>query len=325
MGPTVSNPPKNRNPWLRFLDQFNNVHIYILLIAGAITALLTHWVDSGVIFGVVIVNAVIGFLQEGKAERAMDAIRTMLSPCAMTLRDGHYREIPAENLVPGDLVQLRAGDRIPADLRLLQPRDLRVDESALTGESVPVDKQLPSVPETAPIGDRTNMAYSGTLVTDGRGLGVVVATGELTQVGHINELLGSVHTLTTPLLSQIAGFGRLLTLAILALAAMTFLFGVLVHGEPLDQMFLASVALAVAAIPEGLPAIVTITLAIGVQAMARRNVIIRRLPAVETLGSVTAICSDKTGTLTQNETTPNCSRTTMATGCHTETPWTLRW
>ncbi len=302
-GPNRLQPPQSRSPWLRFLGQFHNVLIYILLIAGVVTALLAHWVDSGVIFGVVVINAVIGFLQEGKAERAMDAIRNMLSPSAMVLRDGHFREIDAEALVPGDLVQLQAGDRVPADLRLLRLRDLRIDEAALTGESVPVDKQLACVAESAPIGDRCNMAYSGTLVTYGQGLGLVVATGELTQVGHISELLGSVHTLTTPLLNQIARFGRVLTVTILALAALTFLFGVLVHGEPADRMFLAGVALAVAAIPEGLPAIITITLAIGVQAMARRNVIIRRLPAVETLGSVTVICSDKTGTLTHNELT----------------------
>jgi magnesium-transporting ATPase (P-type) len=293
----------SRSPWLRFFDQFHNVLIYILLAAGVITALLAHWVDSGVIFGVVIINAIIGFLQEGKAERAMDAIRGMLSPSAMVLRDGHYREIPAEQLVPGDLVQLRAGDRVPADLRLLTLRDLRIDEAALTGESVPVEKSEGSVSATTPIGDRTNMAWSGTLVTYGRGLGLVIATGEHTQVGHISELLGSVHTLTTPLLNQIARFGRVLTVVILALAAATLLFGVLVHDQPPAQMFLAAVALAVAAIPEGLPAIITITLAIGVQSMARRNVIIRRLPAVETLGSVTVICSDKTGTLTHNEMT----------------------
>ena len=299
-GPNRLKPPQTRSPWLRFLGQFHNVLIYILLAAGAITALLGHWVDSGVIFGVVVINAIIGFLQEGKAEKAMDAIRNMLAPMAMTLRDGHYREIPADELVPGDLVQLQAGDRVPADLRLLRLRDLRIDEAPLTGESVPVDKQLALVSVTAPVADRLNMAYSGTLVTYGQGHGLVVATGEQTQVGHISELLGSVQSLTTPLLNQIARFGRVLTLVILALALLTFLFGVLVHDQPLDQMFLAGVALAVAAIPEGLPAII---LAIGVQSMARRNVIIRRLPAVETLGSVTVICSDKTGTLTRNEMT----------------------
>jgi magnesium-transporting ATPase (P-type) len=302
-GPNRLNPPAAQNPWLRFLRQFHNVLIYILLVAGAITALLEHWVDSGVIFGVVVINAIIGFLQEGKAERAMDAIRNMLSPSAMVWRNNHLREIPAEQLVPGDTVQLNAGDRVPADLRLLRVRDLRIDEAALTGESLPVDKLTDSVSETAPVAERFCMAYSGTLVTFGQGLGLVVATGDRTEVGHISELLGSVHTLTTPLLNQIARFGRVLTLVILALAVATFLFGVLVHGEALDQMFLAGVALAVAAIPEGLPAIITITLAIGVQAMARRNVIIRRLPAVETLGSVTVICSDKTGTLTHNEMT----------------------
>lgn len=302
-GPNSLKPPAGESPWLRFLQQFHNVLIYILLAAGVITALLRHWVDSGVIFGVVIINAIIGFLQEGKAERAMDAIRNMLSPSAMAWRDNHLREVPAEQLVPGDVVQLQAGDRVPADLRLLRLRDLRIDEAALTGESVPVEKLTACTAATAPVAERLNMAYSGTLVTCGQGLGLVVATGEQTEVGHISELLGSVHTLTTPLLNQIARFGRALTLVILALASLTFLFGVLAHGEPLDQMFLAAVALAVAAIPEGLPAIITITLAIGVQAMARRNVIIRRLPAVETLGSVTVICSDKTGTLTHNEMT----------------------
>ena len=302
-GPNSLKPPAAQNPLLRFLRQFHNVLIYILLIAGTITALLGHWVDSGVILGVVVINAIIGFLQEGKAERAMDAIRNMLSPSAMVWRDNHLREIPASRLVPGDMVQLGAGDRVPADLRLLRVRDLRIDEAALTGESVPVDKRTDSVSETAAIAERFGMAYSGTLVTYGQGLGLVVATGDRTEVGHISELLGSVDTLTTPLLTQIARFGRVLTLAILALATLTFLFGVLVRGEPLDQMFLAGVALAVAAIPEGLPAIITITLAIGVQSMARRNVIIRRLPAVETLGSVTVICSDKTGTLTHNEMT----------------------
>jgi magnesium-transporting ATPase (P-type) len=302
-GPNSLKPPAGRNPWLRLLEQFRNVLIYILLIAGVITALLGHWVDSGVIFGVVAINAVIGFLQEGKAERAMDAISNLLSRSAMVLRDSHFREMPAERLVPGDLVQLRAGDRVPADLRLLRVRELRIEEAALTGESLPVEKQVSCTPDNAPVAERFNMAYSGTLVSYGQGLGLVVATGELTEVGHISELLGSVHTLTTPLLNQIARFGRVLTLAILALAGLTFLFGVLIHGEPLDQMFLAGVALAVAAIPEGLPAIITITLAIGVQAMARRNVIIRRLPAVETLGSVSVICSDKTGTLTHNEMT----------------------
>ena len=302
-GANALKPPAAQSPWLRFLRQFHNVLIYILVAAGTITALLGHWVDSGVIFGVVVINAIIGFLQEGKAEHAMNAIRNLLSPSAMVWRGNHLREIPATELVPGDLVQLQAGDRVPADLRLLRLRELRIDEAALTGESVPVDKRPAAVAGATPVAERFNMAYSGTLVTYGQGLGLVVATGEQTEVGHISELLGSVDTLTTPLLSQIAAFGRMLTLVILALAGFTMLFGVLFHGEPLDQMFLAGVALAVAAIPEGLPAIITITLAIGVQAMARRNVIIRRLPAVETLGSVTVICSDKTGTLTHNEMT----------------------
>ncbi len=302
-GPNTLKPPPGPKAWLRFLAQFHNVLIYILLVAGAVTALLGHWVDSSVIFAVVLINAVIGFLQEGKAERAMDAIRNLLSLSAMALRDGHRRQIPASELVPGDLVQLEAGDRVPADLRLLRVRDLRVDEAALTGESLPVEKATARVPENAPVAERFNMAYSGTLVTYGQALGLVVSTAEKTQVGRISELLGSVNPLTTPLLNEIARFGRILTAGILLLAGLTFVFGVTLHGEPLDQMFLAGVALAVAAIPEGLPAIITIALAIGVQSMARRHVIIRRLPAVETLGSVSVICSDKTGTLTRNEMT----------------------
>ncbi len=302
-GPNSLKPPPGPNPWRRLLAQFHNVLIYILLVAAVVTALLGHWIDSSVIFAVVLINAFIGFLQEGKAERAMDAIRNMLSPSAMALRDGHRREIHASDLVPGDLVQLQAGDRVPADLRLLHVRDLRVNEAALTGESLPVEKATDCPPANAPVAERSNMAYSGTLVTYGQALGLVVATGEKTQVGRISELLSTVSPLTTPLLSEIARFGRLLTVGILLLAGLTFVFGVTLHGEPLDQMFLAGVALAVAAIPEGLPAIITIALAIGVQSMARRHVIIRRLPAVETLGSVTVICSDKTGTLTRNEMT----------------------
>ncbi len=292
---------KRRSAFVRFLTQFHNVLIYILLIAGAVTALLGHWIDSSVIFAVVIINAIIGFVQEGKAEQAMDAIRHMLSPSAMALRDGHLKHVPAETLVPGDLVQLQAGDRVAADLRLLRSHELRIDEAALSGESAPVDKNVSAVPEPAALSDRFDMAFSGTMVTYGQGLGVVVATGTATELGRISDLIAQVPTLTTPLLQQLARFGRQLTVAILALAVISFLLGVLIHGNSFDDMFLAAVAIAVAAIPEGLPAVITITLAIGVQRMARRNVIIRRLPAVETLGSVSIIASDKTGTLTRNE------------------------
>ncbi len=296
-------PPRRHGPLVRFLLQFHNVLIYVLLGAAAVTAALAHWVDTGVILGVVVINAVIGFIQEGKAERALDAIRNMLSHQALVRRDGRLVEVPAEALVPGDVVSLQSGDKVPADLRLFWVRELRVDESILTGESVPVGKSTESVSADTSIGDRRCMVYSGTLVTYGQAQGVVVATGDATEIGRISRLLAQVQTLVTPLLRQMARFGRWLTGAIIAIAALTFLFGVLVWDYTATEMFLAAVGLAVAAIPEGLPAIMTITLAIGVQRMARRNAIIRRLPAVETLGSVTVICSDKTGTLTRNEMT----------------------
>jgi magnesium-transporting ATPase (P-type) len=285
----------------RFLRQFNNILIYVLLAAGGVTVALAHYVDAGVIFGVVVVNAIIGFLQEGKAERALDAIRKMLSPQATVRRDGQRQSIAAEGLVPGDIVLLDSGDRVPADIRLVEVKRLSIDEAVLTGESVPVDKNPAAVAAGAVVGDRRSMAFAGTLVTRGVGTGVVVATGEATEVGGIGRMLGEVEGVATPLMTQLTRFGRALTLAILVLTLFVFAIGVFVHGFALDAMFMAAVGLAVAAIPEGLPAIVTITLAIGVERMARRNAIIRRLPAVETLGAVDVICSDKTGTLTRNE------------------------
>nr|MBS0022276.1 cation-transporting P-type ATPase [Gammaproteobacteria bacterium] len=302
-GPNLLPPPKRRGPLARFLLQFHNVLIYVLLAAAIITALLGHWVDSGVILGVVVINAVIGFIQEGKAERALEAIRGMLSPHAEVLRDGRRQEIDAIDLVPGDIVFLASGDRVPADLRLTEVKSLKIEEAALTGESVAVEKQLEPVPKDAPLGDRGSMAWSGTLVTYGQARGVVVATGPATEIGRISRMLSEVQELTTPLLRQLAVFGHWLTGAILFMAASAFAFGTLVRDFTPGEMFLAAVGLAVAAIPEGLPAILTITLAIGVQSMARRNAIVRRLPAVEALGSITAICSDKTGTLTRNEMT----------------------
>ena len=288
---------------MRFLLQFHNVLIYVLLAAGMVTVALGHAVDAGVIFGVVVINAAIGFIQEGKAERALDAIRDMLSLHAQVLRDGRRQEVMADTLVPGDIVFLVSGDKVPADLRLLEVRSLRIEEAALTGESLAVEKSTVAVSDDASLGDRSCMAYSGTLVIYGQAVGLVVATATRTEIGRISAMLNEVQTLSTPLLRQLAGFGRVLTWAILAVAAVTYGFGVLVRGYPSGEMFLAAVGLAVAAIPEGLPAIMTITLAIGVQAMARRNAIIRRLPAVEALGSVTVICTDKTGTLTRNEMT----------------------
>ena len=302
-GPNLLPPPKRRGPLPRFLLQFHNVLIYVLLGAAGITAALGHWVDSGVILGVVVINAIIGFIQEGKAESALEAIRGLLSPHAQVLRNGHRREIDASELVPGDIVFLVSGDRVPADLRLLEVKGLKVDEAALTGESLAVEKRTEAVAADAPLGDRASMAWSGTLVTYGQATGVVVATGGATEIGRISRLLSEVRELATPLLRQMAVFGQWLTWIILGVAALAFAFGVLARGYTAGEMFLAAVGLAVAAIPEGLPAILTITLAIGVQAMARRNAIVRRLPAVEALGSVTVICSDKTGTLTRNEMT----------------------
>jgi magnesium-transporting ATPase (P-type) len=296
-------PPHRRGPFLRFALQFHNILIYVLLAASAVTAVLAHWIDTAVIVGVVVINAVIGFIQEGKAERALEAIRRMLSLHASVKRGGKKSRIPADALVPGDIVFLRSGDKVPADLRLIDVKNLQVQEAVLTGESLAVEKEVAPVPKTAELGDRWSMAYSGTLVTYGQATGVVVATGEATEIGHISSMLAEVKTMATPLLQQLAVFGRWLTLAIIAIAGLTFGFGILVRGYTASDMFLAAVGLAVAAIPEGLPAIMTITLALGVQRMAQRNAIIRRLPAVETLGSLSVICSDKTGTLTRNEMT----------------------
>jgi len=297
-GPNRIPEMRTRGPLVRFLYQFHNILIYVLMAASAVTAVLGHWLDASVILGVVLANAVIGFVQEGKAENALRAIRQMLSPNAMVMRDGRQMKIRAEELVPGDVILLQSGDKVPADLRLFRVKGLQ-----LTGESMAVEKITDPVTLESVIGDRRCMAFSGTIVTHGQGSCVVVATGAQTEIGRISTLVSEVESVTTPLLRQMAQFGRWLTMAILGIAIITFAFGSLVRDYVATEMFLAAVSLAVAAIPEGLPAIMTITLAIGVQRMARRNAIIRRLPAVETLGAVTVICSDKTGTLTRNEMT----------------------
>jgi len=302
-GPNRLVPPRRRGPLLRLVLQFHNILLYVMMAAAAITAMLGHGVDTGVLLAAVVVNAVIGFIQEGKAESAMEAIRHMLSPHATVLREGRRLDIDASDLVPGDRVLLASGDRVPADLRLVDVRELRVDEAALTGESLPVDKDTCAVAVNAPLGDRSGMAHAGTLVVYGQATGIVVATGSRTELGRINRMLEGVRSLSTPLLRQIDRFGRYLALTILAVAAATFVVGVLWRGHAPAEMFMMVVALAASAIPEGLPAIMTVTLALGVQRMARRHAIVRRLPAVETLGAVTVICSDKTGTLTRNEMT----------------------
>jgi magnesium-transporting ATPase (P-type) len=302
-GPNRLPAPKRHGPLVRLARQFHNVLIYVLIVAGAVMLVLREWVDAGVIFGVVVINALIGFLQEGKAERALEGITKMLSAEALVVREGARRLVNAEELVPGDIAVIESGDKVPADLRLLTAKNLNIDESALTGESVPVGKSTDPVPNDAVVGDRHCLAHSGTLVTSGQGLGVVISTGNRTEIGQISQMVADVRVLTTPLINQMSTFGRIIALAILVLAGLTFAFGFLVRNLTAAETFLASVAIAVAAIPEGLPAIMTITLALGVQRMARRKAIIRRLAAVDTLGAVTVICSDKTGTLTRNEMT----------------------
>ncbi len=300
-GPNQLPEPPRRSPVLRFLSHFHNVLIYVLIASAAVTAALSHWIDTGVILAVVIVNAVIGYIQEGRAEQAMDAIRGMLAPRSAVLRDGQRVSLDAADLVPGDVVLVEAGDRVPADLRLIEARALTVEEAILTGESVPVDKDTTPVAQDADLGDRTSMLFSGTLIAAGAGRGVVSATGGDTEIGQISGMLGGVETLTTPLVAQMDRFARFLTVFILIVAGALFSYGYFVGKMPFSDLFMAIVGLSVAAIPEGLPAVLTITLAVGVQAMSRRNAIVRRLPAIETLGSVSVICSDKTGTMTRNE------------------------
>ncbi|MEZ5457837.1 MAG: HAD-IC family P-type ATPase [Steroidobacteraceae bacterium] len=290
-----------RGRWMRLLQQFRNLFIYVLLAAALIALLLGHPVDAAVILAVIMLNAAIGFVQEGRAEASLDAIRAMIDPRALVIRDGRRVTIAAEEIVPGDVVVLESGDRVPADLRLLRERNLRIAEAALTGESIAVEKCTEPVVRDAALGDRASMAYSGTLVTGGQGIGVAVRTGSATELGRISAMLEQVSALETPLTRQMDRFARALTLVIVAVCAVVFTWAHLRHDYPFGEAFMVVVGLAVSAIPEGLPAILTITLAIGVARMARRNAIVRRLPAVETLGSVSVICSDKTGTLTRNE------------------------
>lgn len=301
-GPNAIPVCSGHGPLVTFLLQFHQPLIYILLVASGITAALQEWIDAGVIFAVVLVNAIIGFLQESKAAKALEALAKMMVTEARVLRSGECQKIPSVDLVPGDIVLLQSGDKVPADVRLIHCRDLQIDESTLTGESVPVQKGCDPLPAETLLADRRNLTFSSTLVTYGQGRGVVFATGAKTEVGRISTLVSTADILETPLTRKIAGFSRLLLIVILALAALTFMVGVM-RGQSAFDMFMAAVALAVGAIPEGLPAALTITLAIGVSRMARRRAIIRKLPAVETLGSTTTVCSDKTGTLTVNQMT----------------------
>jgi magnesium-transporting ATPase (P-type) len=300
-GPNELPVAATRPPMMRFLAQFHSTLIYVLLAAAVLAGALGHGLDAIVIVTVVLVNAFVGFLQEGKAERALAAIRSLVSPRAHVLREGQRITVPVADLIPGDVVLLEAGDRVPADLRLLRARGLLVDEALLTGESVAAQKQEHPAPRDAPLGDRHSMAFSGTLVAAGQASGVVVATGEHTELGRIGQLVEAADSGTTPLLRQIDRFGRLFALFVLVASVVLFAYVVWWRGWPVVDALLAVVAIAVSVIPEGLPAIITVTLAVGVQRMAAHNAVIRSLPAVETLGATSVICSDKTGTLTRNE------------------------
>lgn len=293
---------RGTSPLLRFLWQFNQPLLYILLIAGAIKALIGQWVNAWVIWGVTLINAIIGFIQESKAESAIAALASSVQTNATIFRNGQKVQVPSTELVPGDLVLLTSGDKVPADLRLIKSRNLQVNESALTGESVATEKNIQPLNTNTGLAERLNMAYAGSFVTFGTGSGIVVAIGEATETGRISQLIEQGTSLKTPLTRKFDKFSRTLLYIILGIAALTFAVG-LAYGNTWAEMFEAAVAFAVSAIPEGLPAVVTVTLAIGVSRMARRNAIVRKLPAVETLGGATVICSDKTGTLTENQMT----------------------
>ena len=301
-GKNVLSKKKGENLFILFLNQFNQALVYILLAAALGVGLLQEWVEMWAILGVVLINALIGFFQESKAKKAIESLSGSMEAETTVIRDRDKKKILASELVPGDIVVLQSGDRVPADLRLFNNRDLQIDEAALTGESLPVEKRTDLLQSDTVLADRRNMAYSSTLVTYGTGTGVVVETGDDTEIGKINQMISSADVLATPLTQKIAKFSHLVLWVILGLAGITIIAGIL-RGLPLKNIFIEAVAMAVGTIPEGLPAVVTITLAIGVSRMARRRAIIRKLPAVETLGSTTVICSDKTGTLTQNEMT----------------------
>lgn len=300
MNELVEEPGKSI--WAMFFDQFKEYLIILLFIAAIVAGFLGEWMDSAVIMGIVILNAVIGVFQEYKAEQSLAALKRLSSPLAKVIRNGHVKSIPAPELVPGDIIILEAGDFVPADARLIETANLKIEEAALTGESVPVEKTTVVLAEELPLGDQKNLAFMGTVVTYGRGKAVVTATGMKTEIGRIADLLKQAVPEPTPLQQRLAEFGKYLGTLALAVCALIFVLGWL-RGEDLTMMFLTSISLAVAAIPEGLPAIVTIVLAIGVQRLAKQRAIIRKLPAVETLGAATVICSDKTGTLTQNQMT----------------------
>ncbi len=302
-GPNALPEKKGKPGWLRFLAHFNDVLIYVLLAAAALTAIMGHWVDTLVILGVTVINALIGHIQESNAEKSLQGIRNMLSSDARVQRNGKHETIPTRDLVPGDIVILRAGDRVPADMRLIETHNLRVEEAILTGESTVVDKITDALEGDLPLGDRVNMVFSGTTVSAGGGVGVVTATGAQTELGHINQMMAGIEKHRTPLLVQMDKLGKAIFAIILAMMVALFIFSLALRDIPMGELLLSLISLAVAAVPEGLPAIISIILSLGVQTMARKRAIIRKLPTVETLGAMTVICSDKTGTLTMNEMT----------------------
>lgn len=297
-------PEQEKTPeWLKFMKHFHDVLIYILLVAAVVTFILGHYIDTVVIILVAVINALIGYIQEGKAEKALDGIKNMLSLHATVVREGKRHDIEAEDLVPGDVVLVKAGDKVPADIRLVEADHLKAEEASLTGESTSVKKQTSVLDDDTVLGDRVNMLFSGTSISQGTGRGIVVATGEDTEIGQINQSMQDVEEIKTPLLKQTDDFGKVISVVIVVLAVVLFIFGLLFHQYDWQELLLSVIGLMVAAIPEGLPAILSIILALGVQSMADNKAIMRTLPSVETLGAVTVICSDKTGTLTKNEMT----------------------
>lgn len=294
---------KAENSFVKFFKHFNDILIYILLVAGVIKFLLGSYIDTGIIVLVAVINATIGFLQESKAEKALEGIKNMLSLDAVVIREGKRQEIEAADLVPGDIVILNAGDKVPADIRILTAANLGAEEAALTGESVSARKQTGPLSEDTVLGDQTNMLFSSTSITSGSGTGVVIATGKDTEIGKINESVSEVDELKTPLMNQTDRFGKTIALFIVGASLFIYAFGLFFRDYAPTDLLLYIIGLAIASIPEGLPAIISIILALGVQNMVKRNAIVRNLPSVETLGAVSVICSDKTGTLTKNEMT----------------------